>query len=152
VEKATVDLTGLAPPEVGDEVRERVGMLPNVASQRTKNLRGRISGHLCPKGSALFPLTPPQAWPANPFLGSGKRHIPAASVCSGWAWRARSPRCSVSSRVTNVSATNSNGSKWSRPPALNLLGGIVKLPKPVNAVRGIAASVRDPRAAFEQPA
>ncbi len=42
--KTTVDLTGLAPRDLGDELRERVGMLPNVASQRTKDLRGRISG------------------------------------------------------------------------------------------------------------
>jgi formate dehydrogenase major subunit len=41
--KTTVDLTGLvsgAVPELGD----RVGMLPNVASERTRQLKGRISG------------------------------------------------------------------------------------------------------------
>ncbi len=41
--KTTVDLTKLLPSD-GAELRERVGMLPNVASERTKNLKGRING------------------------------------------------------------------------------------------------------------
>jgi formate dehydrogenase major subunit len=44
VTKTTVDLTRLAPSGLGDEIRRRVGMLPNVASNRTKELRGRVSG------------------------------------------------------------------------------------------------------------
>ena len=42
--KMTVDLTKTNPRDLGGELRERVGMLPNVASERTKHLRGRISG------------------------------------------------------------------------------------------------------------
>jgi formate dehydrogenase major subunit len=41
--KTTIDLTKMIPADGGD-VRERVGMLPNVASARTKELRGRIAG------------------------------------------------------------------------------------------------------------
>ncbi len=42
--KTTVDVTSLARTALGQELRERVGMLPNVASQRTKDLRARIAG------------------------------------------------------------------------------------------------------------
>ncbi|HTU71726.1 MAG TPA: hypothetical protein VMF11_15595 [Candidatus Baltobacteraceae bacterium] len=41
--KTTVDLTKMLPRD-GEELRERVGMLPNVASERTKTLKGRVSG------------------------------------------------------------------------------------------------------------
>ena len=41
--KTTVDLTKLLPRD-GAEFRERVGMMPNVASERTKDLKGRVSG------------------------------------------------------------------------------------------------------------
>lgn len=41
--KTTIDLTNM-PGELGAQLRERVGMLPNVASERTKYLRGRVSG------------------------------------------------------------------------------------------------------------
>lgn len=41
--KITADVRGLAPRERFD-LRERVGMLPNVPSERTKNLKGRIAG------------------------------------------------------------------------------------------------------------
>lgn len=42
--KTTVDLTKALPAGLGSQFRERVGMLPNVASERTKQLRGRVSG------------------------------------------------------------------------------------------------------------
>ncbi|MGD0967978.1 MAG: hypothetical protein ABR949_06790 [Candidatus Aquilonibacter sp.] len=42
--KTTVDLTKLLPHDGEELLRERVGMLPNVASQRTKSLKARISG------------------------------------------------------------------------------------------------------------
>jgi formate dehydrogenase major subunit len=38
-----IDLTTLVPRD-GADLKERVGMLPNVASERTKALRGRVSG------------------------------------------------------------------------------------------------------------
>ena len=41
--KTTVDLTSVLRHDAVD-FSERVGMLPNVASERTKNLKGRISG------------------------------------------------------------------------------------------------------------
>lgn len=41
--KTTVDLTKMLPRE-GFDLRSRVGMLPNVASERTRNLKGRIAG------------------------------------------------------------------------------------------------------------
>jgi len=41
--KTTVDLTKILPRDAS-ELRDRVGMLPNVASERTKALRGRVSG------------------------------------------------------------------------------------------------------------
>jgi len=41
--KTTIDLTTLVPGSV-PQVSERIGMLPNVASERTKSLRARISG------------------------------------------------------------------------------------------------------------
>jgi len=41
--KTTVDLTKLLPRE-GTDFSERIGPLPNVASQRTKDLRARIDG------------------------------------------------------------------------------------------------------------
>jgi formate dehydrogenase major subunit len=41
--KTTIDLSSVVPRNFWD-VRGRVGMLPNVASERTKHLRGRISG------------------------------------------------------------------------------------------------------------
>jgi formate dehydrogenase major subunit len=44
VAKTTVDLTKANPADIGEELRERVGMLPNVASERTAQLRGRIAG------------------------------------------------------------------------------------------------------------
>ena len=42
--KTTVDLTKLLSHDGEELLRERVGMLPNVASQRTKSLKARISG------------------------------------------------------------------------------------------------------------
>ena len=42
--KTTIDLTNTLSGELGAQLRERVGMLPNVASERTKHLRGRVSG------------------------------------------------------------------------------------------------------------
>jgi formate-dependent nitrite reductase membrane component NrfD len=151
---------------------------------------------------------------ANPFWGSGKRHIPAASVCSGLG-----SACALSTLLSIIEGNGRVAHKLERlemvasvaeltilvhferhageygkpfftgergkrmrtytiaggivaPLALNVLGGIVKLPKPVDALRGIAASVltlvggyilreslieagkasaRDPRAAFVQP-
>lgn len=41
--KTTVDLTRIL-PENGLDISERVGMLPNVASKRTRELKGRIAG------------------------------------------------------------------------------------------------------------
>jgi formate dehydrogenase major subunit len=41
--KTFVDLTSII-PQNAEDLRSRVGMLPNVASERTKGLRGRISG------------------------------------------------------------------------------------------------------------
>jgi len=41
--KPTVDLTSILPRDAAD-LGERIGMLPNVASERTKTLKGRISG------------------------------------------------------------------------------------------------------------
>ena len=41
--KTTVDLTKLLPRD-GVELRDHVGMLPNVKSERTKDLKARISG------------------------------------------------------------------------------------------------------------
>jgi formate dehydrogenase major subunit len=41
--KATVDLTKIVPGD-GGSMRERIGMLPNLASIRTQELRGRIGG------------------------------------------------------------------------------------------------------------
>jgi formate dehydrogenase major subunit len=40
---SVIDLTGIIPRDAAD-ARERVGMLPNVASDRTKELHGRIRG------------------------------------------------------------------------------------------------------------
>jgi formate dehydrogenase major subunit len=44
VAKTTVGLTKTLPPDLASEIRERVGMLPNVESTRTKQLRGRVAG------------------------------------------------------------------------------------------------------------
>jgi formate dehydrogenase major subunit len=44
VAKTTVDLTSIRMSNAGEGLSERVGMLPNVASERTKQLRGRIAG------------------------------------------------------------------------------------------------------------
>ena len=41
--KTTVDLTKLLAHD-GADLREHVGMLPNVKSQRTQSLKARISG------------------------------------------------------------------------------------------------------------
>jgi len=41
--KTSIDLTSMIPRD-SVELRERVGMLPNVASDRTKQLKGRIAG------------------------------------------------------------------------------------------------------------
>ena len=41
--KTTVDLTKLLPRD-GAELRDHIGLLPNVKSERTKDLKGRISG------------------------------------------------------------------------------------------------------------
>jgi len=41
--KTTIDLTSFVPGAV-PELGERVGMLPNVASQRTQHLKGRVAG------------------------------------------------------------------------------------------------------------
>ena len=41
--KTTLDLTSLL-ARVGDQLRERVGLLPNVASKRTQQLQGRVKG------------------------------------------------------------------------------------------------------------
>ena len=41
--KTTVDLTSMFSQD-GNEIADRIGMLPNVASQRTKALKGRIAG------------------------------------------------------------------------------------------------------------
>lgn len=151
---------------------------------------------------------------ANPFWGSGKRHIPAMSVCSGL-----SSACALSSLLSVIEGNTGvlhklerlemvasiaelgilnhfernsgpygkpffEGSRGKRlrtitigagivaPLALNLLGNVVKLPKPANALRVAAASLltlaggyvlrqclieagkdsaRDPHAAFRQP-
>ncbi len=151
---------------------------------------------------------------ANPFWASGKRHIPAASVCSGL-----SSACALSTllsvlqgnhdvvpklerlemvagaaelgiltdferRAGRYAAPFFTGARGKRlrtytiatgivaPFALNLFGNLVRLPKPVDAVRSTVASVltlvggyilrealieagkesaRDPRAAFVQP-
>lgn len=41
--KTTIDLTRIIPPgRTG--LRERIGMLPNISSERTKTLKGRIAG------------------------------------------------------------------------------------------------------------
>jgi formate-dependent nitrite reductase membrane component NrfD len=152
---------------------------------------------------------------ANPFWSSGKRHIPAASVCSGLG-----SACALSTMLSvfegNAHVTHKlerletiasaaelvilldfrkhagvygkpffEGARGKKlrtmtfiggilaPMALNLLGSVVKLPKPVDAARSVAASTltmiggyvlreslieagkasaRDPRAAFVQPA
>lgn len=42
--KTTVDLTSVLARDLQTRLRERVGMLPNVASERTKQLKGRVSG------------------------------------------------------------------------------------------------------------
>jgi formate-dependent nitrite reductase membrane component NrfD len=151
---------------------------------------------------------------AIPLWGAGKRHIPAASVCSGV-----SSACALANllcvlegnhrvarkleRLETVAAaaellilgdfrrhagpfarpmfTGERGRRFrnytllagiAAPMALNLLGAVVKLPKPVEAVRTGAASVltllggyifretlieagklsaNDPHAAFTQP-
>lgn len=151
---------------------------------------------------------------ANPFWASGKRHIPAASVCSGL-----SSACALATLLSIVEGndrvhhklerletvagvaelailahferhagdygkpffTGARGAKLRTytiaggilaPFALNVLGNIVKLPKPLDTARGVVASVlalaggymlreslieagkasaRDPRAAFVQP-
>ena len=151
---------------------------------------------------------------ANPFWGSGKRHIPAVSVCSGL-----SSACALSSLLSVIEGNQGVLHKLERlemvagaaelvllnhfernsgdygkpffegergrklrtytigagivaPIALNLVGSVVKLPKPVNALRVAAASVltlvggymlrqclieagkasaRDPHVAFKQP-
>ncbi len=151
---------------------------------------------------------------ANPFWGSGKRHIPTASVASGLA-----SACALSSLLCAIEGNTEPLHKLERlemaagatellalvdfrrasgeygkpffegargkklrdttmiagtlvPMALNLLGSIIKLPKPVDAVRVAVASIltltggyvlreslieagkdsaRDPRAAFRQP-
>jgi formate-dependent nitrite reductase membrane component NrfD len=151
---------------------------------------------------------------ANPFWASGKRHIPAASVCSGL-----SSACALSTLLSVLEGNHDvvpklerlemvagaaelailmdferragkygtpffTGARGKRlrtytiatgiaaPFALNLLGSLVRLPKPVDAVRSTVASVltlvggyilrdslieagkesaRDPRAAFVQP-
>jgi formate dehydrogenase major subunit len=44
VAKTTIDLTKAVPANLRADVGERIGMLPNVASERTKQLRGRIAG------------------------------------------------------------------------------------------------------------
>lgn len=41
--KPTIDLTSILPRDAND-LSERIGMLPNVASERTKELKGRVSG------------------------------------------------------------------------------------------------------------
>lgn len=41
--KRTVDLTTIVPRDLA-ELRDRVGMMPNVSSERTKHLRGRVQG------------------------------------------------------------------------------------------------------------
>ncbi len=151
---------------------------------------------------------------ANPFWGSGKRHIPAASVCSGLA-SASALASLLSTLEGNHAAVHKlerlemvagaaellvlndfkrasgeygkpffEGKRGERlrtytvlagtlaPMALNALGQMVKLPKPIDAVRTTVASVltlvggyilrdslieagkasaRDPKAAFRQP-
>jgi len=151
---------------------------------------------------------------ANPMWSAGKRHIPAACVCSGL-----SSACALMSLLSTFEGNHEAVPKVERlemvsslaellllkdfqrtggdyakpmfegrpgerlrtytivagiavPMALNVLGQIVKLPKPVDAVRTTAASlltllggyifretlveggkdaVRDPRTAFKQP-
>lgn len=151
---------------------------------------------------------------ANPLWSSGKAHIPAACVCSGFA-----SACALSSLVSTIEGNDAVVHKLERlemlagaaefmilnhferhagaygkplfggthgkqlrrytlaagtlaPLALNLLGSVVKLPKPANAVRVATAaaltlvggymfrhllieagkdSARDPRAASRQP-
>jgi len=151
---------------------------------------------------------------ANPLWSSGKRHIPAAFVCSGLT-----SACALSTLLSTLEGnhrvtrrlerlemvagaselailahfekhagrygtplfTGARGERFRRytirigiiaPMALNLLGSILPLPKPVDAVRGTVASVltlvggyilresmieagkasaRDPHAAFVQP-
>lgn len=41
--KTTIDLTKLATPVGGLRLGERIGMLPNLASERTRSLKGRIA-------------------------------------------------------------------------------------------------------------
>ncbi len=151
---------------------------------------------------------------ANPFWGSGKRHIPAMSVCSGLA-----SACALLSLLSTIEGNTEPLHKLERlemvagaaeililtdferrapeytkpffrgprgeklrthtmaagtlvPIALNLLGSIIRLPKPIDALRVAAASLltlaggyvlreslieagkesaRDPHAAFRQP-
>jgi formate-dependent nitrite reductase membrane component NrfD len=151
---------------------------------------------------------------ANPFWGSGKRHIPAVSVCSGLA-----SACALSAFLSTIGNNHQvvrklerlemiagltelailadfyrtsgdygkpffSGARGERlrtvtmlagtivPFSLNLIGAVVKLPKPVDAVRTAIgslltlaggyvlreslieagkASAGDPRAAFRQP-
>lgn len=151
---------------------------------------------------------------ANPFWASGKRHIPAFSVCSGIAGA-----CALSGVLATASGNHGIHRKLERlegiaglaefallldfqkrsgpygkpmfegargerlrkrtliagiaiPALLNLAGAVVRLPKPVDEIRGLAASAltlagayvlreslieagkdsaRDPHAAFRQP-
>ncbi|MBV8637627.1 MAG: polysulfide reductase NrfD [Candidatus Eremiobacteraeota bacterium] len=151
---------------------------------------------------------------ANPFWGSGKRHIPAMSVCSGLA-----SACALSSLLCTLEGNTEPLQRLERlemvagaaelfiltdferrhpdytkpffkgkrgeklrtytmaagtlgPIALNVLGSMFNLPKPVDALRVTAASIltlaggyvlresliaagkasaRDPQAAFRQP-
>jgi formate-dependent nitrite reductase membrane component NrfD len=151
---------------------------------------------------------------ANPFWGSGKRHIPAASVCSGLA-----SACALSTLLSVFTGNHRvvhklerlemvagaaellvlidfekkageygkpffTGARGERlrtytmlggilaPMALNALGNVVRMPRPLDAVRSTLASVltivggyilreslieagkasaHDPRAAFIQP-
>lgn len=43
IKNTLIDISGIVPKDAAD-ARDRVGMLPNVASDRTKELRSRISG------------------------------------------------------------------------------------------------------------
>ncbi len=42
--KTTIDLTRIVPSANGIDLSERIGMLPNVPSERTQKLKGRIAG------------------------------------------------------------------------------------------------------------
>jgi len=181
-----------------------LGILRGITSPAHAMLGAFISGYT----GVLLSAT------ANPLWSSGKRHIPAAFVCSGV-----SAACSLLSLLSHIEGNAEATGKLERlelvagaaeamillhfernagaygkplftgergrrlrtytmltgiaaPMALNMLGAVVTLPKPVDALRSAVASVltlvggyilrdsmidagkasaKDPRAAFVQP-